>query len=427
MPPVTRSHQPSHQSSESEHIRHDPNLGPLLNAAAAEEERTSGLNENREEAGTSRPNANREEDTSFLDWHTEMASDELPALPKSWETVTQCAIKDFQKATENYHRSQALVDKLIALQEDDKVIQSLMVKVPGLESSDPESTPVLRAGLQDITIKFRKECHAHYIQHEQMIVERNKSKLPLIKESFASKIKELAEPYANAEFTSLAGAVSGAALAHRWANLAASSFNRQINQFQSELIERKASREAARSARTEAREEANRQADDIPREEAISALVQKEVSKTEQRLSAAIKPLQEQLAQLLKLQNPAANNTAPGGPAAARKNAPARQTNQQPTQSKNEPGRRRNKRGRQNRNPNQNTSSAGGPSVSNPNQRSQNTGLDPEAAPFVPRQPNAQPNRRRQPGPRPQQQPSRPQQQPPPPPPPPSGRGKAPM
>lgn len=59
------------------------------------------------------------------------------------------------------------------------------------------------------------------------------------------------------------------------------------------MIERKASREAARSAHTEAREEANGQADDIPQEEAISALVQKEVSKSEQRLSAAIKPLQE--------------------------------------------------------------------------------------------------------------------------------------
>lgn len=153
MPPVTRSH----QSSESEHVHHNPRFEPLLTAATAEEEGTSG------------PNANREEDTAFLDWQTEMASDELPALPKSWETATQCAIKDFQKAIEIYHRSQALIEKLVALQEDDKVIQSLMVKVPGLESSDPESTPTLRAGLQDITIKFRKECHAHYVLHEQMI------------------------------------------------------------------------------------------------------------------------------------------------------------------------------------------------------------------------------------------------------------------
>ena len=403
MPPVTRSH----QSNDSSHTVDDPNLQYLLNAAAAEEEANNTENVV--------PESHRQPDVPESSRRRlQMPPEELPEMPKSWENAIQSAVKDFQKATEIFHRTQALVDKLVALQDDDKVIQSLMVKVPGLESSDPDSTPILRAGLEDITIRFRKECHAFYIEHERMIRDRMAQNLPQITKDFQAKVCELATPYGSVHYTSSVGKVSGKTVAIKWANFAAASFNRQTNQFQTELIERKASRAAALAARTEAREEAARQADDIPREEAISVLVQREVSKSaraqEQRLAAAIKPLQDQLSQLIKLQK---NTVAPVTPAVTRATAPAQQPIQ-PAQPKNGPGRRRNKRRRQN--PNQNTSFAGGQSGLNPNQHSRNTGLDPAAAPFVPQQSNAQQIRRRQPGPRPPQ---------PPPPPPPRNTGKA--
>jgi hypothetical protein len=97
-----------------------------------------------------------------------------------------------------------------------------------------------------------------------MIRDRMAQNLPQITKDFQAKVCELATPYGSVHYTSSVGKVSGKTVAIKWANFAAASFNRQTNQFQTELIERKASRAAALAARTEAREEAARQADDIP-------------------------------------------------------------------------------------------------------------------------------------------------------------------
>jgi len=149
-------------SANSGNTLNHPELQALLRASMAAEENTSAPQPKTVGARVSFvsdfPNCSIS--------RVQMPPNELPPMPKSWETAIQCTVKEFQKASETFHRSQALVDKLVSLEEDDKVIQSLMVKVPGLEASDPYSTPTLRYGLEDITIHSQKECHTFYIHHE---------------------------------------------------------------------------------------------------------------------------------------------------------------------------------------------------------------------------------------------------------------------
>lgn len=153
-------------------------------------------------------------------------------MPNSWTEVISCAVKDFQKATDILMKSQSLVEKLSALQQDNRVIQSLMVKTPGLVASDPDTNDALRGGLEALTDRYRRDCHEMYLRHEQSIVERNEARVSQLASDFEEKLHQLAEPFQHIPFTSSTGLVEGSIVAAHWTSLALSSYNRQVNEFQ---------------------------------------------------------------------------------------------------------------------------------------------------------------------------------------------------
>lgn len=225
-----------------------------------------------------RPTAHNAPESSNARQH--QGEDEILPMPNSWVKVIQCAVKDFQKATEILLRSQSLVEKLQALEQDNKVIQSLMVKIPGLVASDPDATGILKSGLESITARYRIERHTFYLHHEQSIVEKNEARVSQLASDFRSKLKQLASPFQHIQFNRSFGPVDGSVIAAHWTSLALSSYNRQVNEFKIQLVECRSARDAAHAARNAAREELAKHANDIPREEAIFVLVQREVAKS---------------------------------------------------------------------------------------------------------------------------------------------------
>jgi hypothetical protein len=169
----------------------------------------------------------------------------LPPMPKSWEDIIQGAVKDFQNAPEVFLHSQSLVEKLEALEQNGHVIQSLMVKVVGLVATDPDDSYTLRAGLEEITSRFRKECHAFYLQHERGISTKNGEKLHRLIPAFKEKLSDLKAPFADIQFHCSSGPVSSHIVADKWSALATASFNKKVNQFQTELVDKRATRSAA--------------------------------------------------------------------------------------------------------------------------------------------------------------------------------------
>ena len=67
--------------------------------------------------------------------------------------------------------------------------------------------------------------------------------------------------------------VSGKSMASKWNTMATTTFDRQINEFLTELSDKRAAQDTSISACFVAREEEVKHAKDIPREEAISGLV----------------------------------------------------------------------------------------------------------------------------------------------------------
>jgi len=113
-------------------------------------------------------------------------------------------------------------------------------------------------------------------------------------------------PFQHIQFTKSSSHVDGSVIAAQWISLSLSSYNRQVNQFQIELVECCSARFDAQAARNATQEELAKHANDIPREEEISVLVQREVAKSlqaqQQKFDATLKSLQDQLTDLIELQ-----------------------------------------------------------------------------------------------------------------------------
>ena len=86
-------------------------------------------------------------------------------------------------------KSQSLVEKLLALQQENRVIQSLMVKTPGLVASDPDTTDALKSRLEAITARYKRDCHEFYLCHEQTIVEKNEARVSQLASDFHNKLQ----------------------------------------------------------------------------------------------------------------------------------------------------------------------------------------------------------------------------------------------
>lgn len=84
-----------------------------------------------------------------------------------------------------------------------------MVKTPGLVPSDPDATDILKSGLEDITARYRKECHAFYLRHEQSIVEKNEARVSQLALNFRNNLEQLAMPFQHIQFTSSSGPFDG--------------------------------------------------------------------------------------------------------------------------------------------------------------------------------------------------------------------------
>lgn len=182
-----------------------------------------------------------------------------------------------------------------------------MVKTPGLVAYDPDTDDALKSGLEALTSRYIRDYHEFYIWHEQSIVEQNEARVSQLASDFQNQLHQLAMPFQHIQFTSSSGPVNGSNIVAHWTSLALSSYNRQVNEFQIELVERRSARNAAQATRNAAREELAKQANDIPCEEAISVLVQREVAKSlqaqQQKIDATLKPLQDQLAYIIELQS----------------------------------------------------------------------------------------------------------------------------
>ena len=105
------------------------------------------------------------------------------------------------------------------------------------------------------------------------MVGSNEDKLDGIGVDFAAKLKELCISFASITYDCSVDKVSGKSMASKWTTMATTTSDRQINEFLTELSDKRAAQDTSIFAFLVAHEEEVKHAKDIPREEAISALV----------------------------------------------------------------------------------------------------------------------------------------------------------
>ena len=86
-------------------------------------------------------------------------------------------------------------------------------------------------------------------------------------------MKELVDSFASITYDCSVDKVSGKSMASKWTTMAMTTFDHQINEFLTELIDKHAAQDTSISTCFVAREEEVKHAQDIPQEEAIFDLV----------------------------------------------------------------------------------------------------------------------------------------------------------
>eukprot|EP01018_Ginkgo_biloba_P027207 Gb_37737 [translate_table: standard] len=115
------------------------------------------------------------------------------------------------------------------------------------------------------------------------------NKLENSEDYFQSHILEMVEAYNDISFTTSHDDVEGKVMAGNWLMDALDRYSLHINIFLQEQVEKSAARYTTEYARVEVELNVEREADEIPREEVVFLLVQREVDKSTKSLSRELK------------------------------------------------------------------------------------------------------------------------------------------